>query len=128
VSLFYDSLLAKLIVAGKDREAAVATMASALAEFRISGVATTLPFHRRLMSDPDFRKGALDTGFVERFLSREEGELDEDTETAILVAAAHLHARSRRRIIPQRSPDAWALAGRQAQQQRGGVRNSWREG
>jgi acetyl-CoA carboxylase biotin carboxylase subunit len=128
VSLFYDSLLAKLIVAGKDREAAVATMASALAEFRISGVATTLPFHRRLMSDPDFRKGALDTGFVERFLSREEAELDEDTETAILVATAHLHARSRRRIIPQRSPDAWALAGRQAQQQRGGVRNSWREG
>ena len=128
VTLFYDSLLAKLIVSGRDREAAIGAMATALAEFRIGGVATTLPFHRRVMSDPDFRKGSIDTGFVERFLAREEPELDEETEAVALVAAAHLHQRAaRRQAMSHRDAGAWTLAGRRAQQHRGGYRNPWRE-
>ncbi|HEV8375308.1 MAG TPA: acetyl-CoA carboxylase biotin carboxylase subunit [Candidatus Polarisedimenticolia bacterium] len=128
VSLFYDSLLAKLIVSGRDREAAIGTMATALAEFRIGGVATTLPFHRRVMSDPDFRAGVIDTGFVDRFLATKEPELDEETEAAALVAAAHLHQRgSRRQATTPRNASAWTLAGRQAQQRRGGPQSSWGE-
>jgi acetyl-CoA carboxylase biotin carboxylase subunit len=62
----YDSLLAKLIVWAPDREAAVARMRRALAEFRVTGVATTIPFLGKVMDDPDFRAVTHDTGLVDR--------------------------------------------------------------
>ena len=124
VSRFYDSLLAKLIVWGKDRESAIRIMAGALAEFRILGVATTLPFHRRVMADEEFRRGDIDTGFVSRLLEKQPPDLDGDLETVALIAAAHVHQRRRLRAEP--SPvGAWTLSGRQGQQLRGGFRNPW---
>jgi len=70
----YDSLLAKVIVHGKDRTEALAVLARALREFVVEGVATTLPFHRGLLEDERFLAGKVDTGFVEReFLARETG-------------------------------------------------------
>ena len=63
---FYDSLLAKVIVYGLDRAAAVARMRRALEEFTIRGVSTTIPFHLRLLSDPHFLAGQADTTYVER--------------------------------------------------------------
>ncbi len=68
---YYDSLLAKLITSGADREEARARMLRALAEFRIEGIATTVPFHMRLLSDPAFIAQALTTTFVERWLPGE---------------------------------------------------------
>jgi acetyl-CoA carboxylase, biotin carboxylase subunit len=64
---FYDSMIAKLIVWGPDREAAMARMERALGEFEIEGpgVHTTLDFHRRVLADPVFRKGAHTTAFLE---------------------------------------------------------------
>jgi acetyl-CoA carboxylase biotin carboxylase subunit len=66
VTLHYDSLLAKLIVWAPDRAQAVAKMAQALDELVVVGVATNQVFHRRLMSDPAFRKGEIDIQFLER--------------------------------------------------------------
>jgi acetyl-CoA carboxylase biotin carboxylase subunit len=66
VTLHYDSLLAKLIVWAPDRAQAVARMTQALDELVVSGVATNQIFHRRLMSDPAFRKGEIDIQFLER--------------------------------------------------------------
>jgi acetyl-CoA carboxylase, biotin carboxylase subunit len=63
---FYDSLIAKLIAFGKDREEAFKRMERALDEFVVEGVKTTIPFHRRLIEHPDIRKGKFDTGFLER--------------------------------------------------------------
>jgi acetyl-CoA carboxylase biotin carboxylase subunit len=63
----YDSLLAKLIVHGRTREEAIDRMAGALEEFIIGGVHTTIPFHRRVMRDPRFRAGDIDTHFLEDF-------------------------------------------------------------
>jgi acetyl-CoA carboxylase biotin carboxylase subunit len=63
---FYDSLIAKLIAFGKDREEAFKRMERALDEFVVEGVKTTIPFHRRLIDHPDIRKGDFDTGFLER--------------------------------------------------------------
>jgi acetyl-CoA/propionyl-CoA carboxylase, biotin carboxylase, biotin carboxyl carrier protein len=60
----YDPLFAKLIVRGKDREDALRRLRRALAEFRIEGVATTLPFHRALLEDEVFLSGDYTTGFV----------------------------------------------------------------
>jgi len=62
---YYDSLLAKIIAHGTDREEAIARMRRALGEFLIEGVKTTLPLHARLMVDPRFVAGDYSTTFLE---------------------------------------------------------------
>jgi acetyl-CoA carboxylase biotin carboxylase subunit len=68
VSPYYDPLLAKLIVRAETREAAVQKLAVALAEFHVEGIATNLPFLRRLVDSAGYRAGTFDTGYVPRFL------------------------------------------------------------
>lgn len=74
---YYDSLLAKLIVHRKDRQTALQTMLRALEEMVVEPVKTTLPFHRKVLKDPNFAAGRYSTGFVDRFFSEEKpaGEL-----------------------------------------------------
>ncbi|HWC07363.1 MAG TPA: acetyl-CoA carboxylase biotin carboxylase subunit [Gemmatimonadota bacterium] len=64
----YDSLIAKLLTHGADRDQAVARMRVALDEFVIEGIPTTIPLHRRLIDDPAFLHGELHTRFVEEWL------------------------------------------------------------
>lgn len=66
---FYDSLLAKLVVRGRDRAQALARSRAALAASDIQGVATNLALHTRLVEDPRFVAGGVDTGFLARMLS-----------------------------------------------------------
>jgi acetyl-CoA carboxylase biotin carboxylase subunit len=70
VSPFYDPMLAKLIVRGSDRAEAVRKLQTALHEFEVSGIATNIPFLRRLVASPEYEAGTFDTGFVGRFLAR----------------------------------------------------------
>lgn len=65
----YDSLIAKLIVHGKDRSEAIARMRRALDEFIVEGIKTTIPFHKKVLSNPDFVNGNFDTSFVEKINS-----------------------------------------------------------
>ena len=65
---YYDSLIAKLIVRGKDRTEAVSRMARALEMFIVEGIFTTIPLHQRILAAPDFEAGRLDTHFLERLL------------------------------------------------------------
>ena len=65
VSPYYDSLLAKLVAHGEDRETARKRALVALGEFIILGVETTIPFHSEVLPDPAFVSGELDTGFIE---------------------------------------------------------------
>ncbi len=67
VPQYYDSLVAKLIVKGKTRHEAIRRMARALDEFIIEGIATTIPFHKKLMQDPSYVKGDYNTHFLEHF-------------------------------------------------------------
>ncbi len=69
---YYDSLIAKLIVRGKDRSEAISRMARALEMFIVEGIYTTIPLHRRILADPDFRAGKVDTTFIERFLAKKD--------------------------------------------------------
>jgi acetyl-CoA carboxylase biotin carboxylase subunit len=69
----YDSLIAKLIVHGKDRTEAIMKMRRALDEFIIEGVNTTIPFHKKVLRDPDFISGNFDTNFVEKINIRNQG-------------------------------------------------------
>ncbi len=72
VPAYYDSLLAKVIAWGKDREEALVRMERALEEMVLEGVATNQAFHLRVLRHPRFRAGQVDTGFV-RELRAEEG-------------------------------------------------------
>jgi len=65
---YYDSLIAKLIVRGRDRPEAIARMRRALEMFIIEGIKTSIPLHRRILADPDFVAGNLDTYFLDRFM------------------------------------------------------------
>ena len=71
---YYDSMIAKLIVRGKDRTEAIARMTRALDMFIIEGIHTTIPLHRRILRDPDFRAGDFDTKFMERLLGTGPGK------------------------------------------------------
>ena len=68
---FYDSLMAKLIVFAPTRDEALNKMSSALEEFTVEGVHTTIPFHRRVMRNPVFRSGMYDTSFIEKHHDRD---------------------------------------------------------
>ena len=65
VTVHYDPLLAKLIAAGRDRAEALGRLADALERYRIEGVKTTVPLHRRILASPAFRAGAVHTRFLE---------------------------------------------------------------
>ncbi|MCA1958137.1 MAG: acetyl-CoA carboxylase biotin carboxylase subunit [Nitrospira sp.] len=66
----YDSLIAKLITHGKDRQEAIARMRRALDEFVIEGIKTTIPLHRKIFEDADFQKGHVSTAFLDQLLAR----------------------------------------------------------
>src|SRR5256885_1781079 len=66
VTLFYDSLLAKLVVWGESRELALQRMRRALRELVIVGLPTSQAFHLRMLDDPAFRRGEVDIGYLER--------------------------------------------------------------
>jgi acetyl-CoA carboxylase biotin carboxylase subunit len=68
---YYDSLIGKLICYGSTRAEAIARMRSALNEYVIEGIKTTIPLHQRIMGDAEFIKGQVDTGFLERFQQRQ---------------------------------------------------------
>jgi acetyl-CoA carboxylase biotin carboxylase subunit len=66
---YYDSLIAKLIVKGRDRAEAISRMKRALEMFAIEGIKTSIPLHRRILADRDFATGKFDTHFIEKLLN-----------------------------------------------------------
>jgi acetyl-CoA carboxylase biotin carboxylase subunit len=67
---YYDSLIAKLIVRGKDRDEAISRMRRALDMFIVEGIHTSIPLHRKILAHPDFVAGNTDTKFMERMLAK----------------------------------------------------------
>jgi acetyl-CoA carboxylase, biotin carboxylase subunit len=70
ISPYYDSMIAKIIVHGRDRQEAIARMKRTLEMTVIEGIKTTIPLHLRILVDPDFVAGKLSTSFMDRFLAR----------------------------------------------------------
>jgi acetyl/propionyl-CoA carboxylase alpha subunit len=89
VTPHYDPMLAKLIVCGRDREEARTRMAEALDEFWIAGIRTGLPFLRRLVETPVFRKGSYDTGFIDAEMSGSLPPLDAEARDLVLAVVGH---------------------------------------
>ena len=68
ISPYYDSLIAKLIALGKDREEAIKKMRVALEEFLIEGIKCNIPLHKRIMNDKGYVNNDISTGFLPQFL------------------------------------------------------------
>jgi acetyl-CoA carboxylase biotin carboxylase subunit len=100
VSVHYDSLLSKLAVHGATRAEAVSRLRRALSEYRVVGVATTLPFHQRAVLQPAFVSGEYDTAFVEEL---SDPPCPGDVDLAV-VAAAIRAFRDRRSARPRGTP------------------------
>jgi acetyl-CoA carboxylase biotin carboxylase subunit len=105
ISLYYDPMLAKLIVWAADRTQAIARMHRALLELTIEGVDTSRDFHLRVMEDAEFRRGAIEIQWLERRLpDLVNRKPDRDGIVRAAIAAALLAERDR--SAPRRAADA----------------------
>ncbi|HEX2205559.1 MAG TPA: acetyl-CoA carboxylase biotin carboxylase subunit, partial [Longimicrobium sp.] len=104
VGLSYDPMLAKLIVHGPTRLEAIERMKRALGELRIEGVDTSVPFHLRVMDEPDFRAGRLDIRYLETHEAEVLGAAPSDEAVRIAALAAALLEEERPLTGPPSSP------------------------
>jgi acetyl-CoA carboxylase biotin carboxylase subunit len=88
VPMDYDPLLAKLIGYGTDREQAISRLTRALNEYFVGGIKTNISLFRRILNDPDFREAKLDTGFLDRLLTRKPSETPTDPKASEVAAIA----------------------------------------
>ncbi len=112
VTSHYDSLIAKLIVWGQDRETAIKRMKNGLLSFKLAGVNTTIPFHKAVMSSKEFNTGKYNTTFVERVFRMPEVK-KEVIKDAVMIAAAIEFNHREKRLANQPSPQTlsqWKLA------------------
>jgi acetyl-CoA carboxylase biotin carboxylase subunit len=90
VPMDYDPLLAKLIGYGTDRSQAIGRLQRALNEYFVGGIKTNISLFRRILSDPDFQAGKIDTGFLDRLLKQKTqaaGHSDPGAAEAAVIAA-----------------------------------------
>jgi len=120
VTLFYDPLLAKLIVWGDTRAAALQRMRRALRELVIVGIPSSQAFHLRVLADPDFQRGDVDVTYLERVGERLlAAELAPELTQPLAIAATLLAEEQRAAAAaplptapPPAHPSAWTLAAR----------------
>ena len=110
VSVFYDSLLGKLIVWGETRDAAIERMRRALRDLVVSGVQTNIPFHLALLDHPDFRSGDFSTGWLEHLFIMP--ELLDGRSAEVALAAAGAAARGVAPPSKVRRRSGWVTAAR----------------
>jgi acetyl-CoA carboxylase biotin carboxylase subunit len=118
ISPYYDSLISKLIVWGETRAEAIQRMRRSLAEYRILGVRTNIPFHQKMMESTRFIGGQFDTRFVEeRFqFDQQEEQPDGEVEIAAIIATlvAHRQTQQAANIVQRGARDTsnWKWLGR----------------
>jgi len=119
VTPYYDPMLAKLIVWGRDRQQALAGMRAALAQCQVAGVATNIAFLQRLLDHPGLRQGRYDTGLIAREQARLLAPPDPPRpEMLALAAALLLHQEGHADHDPWSERSGWRLGGRQVRQLR----------
>ena len=115
VSIFYDPMIAKLIVLDKDRPRALARMAEALAACHVHGPKSNVAFLERLIAHPAVREGRIDTGYLDRALDEFLPVAAQFDATAVLAAAVavllHAEATALADHSPWATPDAWRMQG-----------------
>ncbi len=125
VTVYYDPMVAKLVVWGSDRSEAIDRLRRALSEFVVKGIKTSIPFHQKVVRHPAFLAGKYDTGFIDTHMNGGSGgpvELDEETRrVAHMLAAIAAYRRDKARALQTvATSDAraggsqWKAAGRRA--------------
>jgi propionyl-CoA carboxylase alpha chain len=112
VPIYYDPMIAKLIVHGKDRAEAIQRMIRAIEEYQIVGLSTTLGFCRFVMLHQKFREGDYNTGFIEEhYFQNEDQKVDQETQAVAATFAAHISRQKKpvasNQSMNQTSGDAW---------------------
>lgn len=113
VSVYYDPMIAKLVVWGRDRDSALRRLQLALTEYRIGGMTTNLAFLYNLISTEPFRAAQLDTGFIEKHQRLIFQKSDDQLEHYLPFAALYLvlrQAREARALAAHDTSSPWSLA------------------
>jgi acetyl-CoA carboxylase biotin carboxylase subunit len=123
VTPYYDSMLAKLIAWGETRGEALLRMRRALAEYKIMGLKTNLPFHQKLIDSTRFLAGRYDTQFVEEYMDMQgEAPVNERAEVAAILATLveHQQRQQAMQIVqrPKRDVSNWKWISRWERMQR----------
>ena len=118
ISPYYDALISKLIVHEESREETIARMKRALAEYRVIGIRTNIPFHQALMENPQFLAGDFDTQFVQddMLTGSDDDQESELPEIAALSAVLATYRHSQRSAVfmqrGKRDTSNWKYIGR----------------
>jgi len=113
ITPYYDSLIAKLAVWGETRGEAILRMRRALAEYRIIGVKTTIPFHIQVMDSTRYQGGQFDTSFLEQHFILDQSRQPDQVRMAAIAATLLAHQRRQEAILlRQGGSSPWKLAGR----------------
>jgi acetyl-CoA carboxylase biotin carboxylase subunit len=120
ITLYYDPMIGKIVVHGRDRADAIARMRRALTEMRLVGVKTCAPLLLSLLGDERYRKGDVDTAFLEKYVAEGKWQRLPDVNDlpaelpAVIAAVLFAHARqgAGRAVVPQAASSEWVLAGR----------------
>lgn len=103
IPIYYDPIISKLVVWGKDRQEAVVRMKRALGEYIVTGVKTTIPFHIRVMNNRHFLEGTFDTNFIDKVFFQEERERElPHFHVAVIAAAIQLFVDERKQAVARR--------------------------
>lgn len=111
IPIYYDPMLAKLIAYGQNRQEAIQRMLHAIAQYKIEGVATTLPFGKFVMEHPNFISGNFDTNFVTNYFTAEAlaQQLGEERKIAALVGLRLYLEQLERLKLPEQGNSNWSL-------------------
>ncbi len=117
ISIYYDPMISKFCVFGRNREEAIGRMKRALQEYEVGGIKTTLPFFREIVADKDFIEGKLDTGFIARWQERREKIEPTEVEKDLAIIAAalnYLQEKPSSSVQSTQAESRWATSGRLA--------------
>ena len=122
VPIYYDPLIAKLLVWAPTRKEAIKRMRRALSEYIIRGIKTSIPFHQIVMQNPNFIAGDYDTTFIDRILGKIEYKKD-NYEVAAIAAVVSQFLQEKKAVAKETKSsepgiNPWKLAGRQSQLRR----------
>src|SRR5688572_18931556 len=121
VSIYYDPMISKFAVLGRDRQEAIDRMGRALSEYVVEGIKTTLPFFRAVMNDEEFVAGNLDTAFISGFMERHSGSATADKVSTDLAMIAAAMASTKSSTVSGTAaaslPSRWVMEGRRARHQ-----------
>ena len=112
VPIEYDPLLAKLVGYGETRDDAINRLLRALYEYFVGGIKTNISLFRRILKDPDFRAGKIDTGFLDRLLAQPSNETDERRPLIAAVGGGNLRHHGAEGDVPGRQRTAGAVRGK----------------